>query len=171
MTQEERKKLPKKRARREEIDTFYLFAAAMSAMLDAERDLKSRAQMIPGGWRDLRMIRTRMENLLLCMLHTFDPEKQHQIAKQMNYVRLKTVFCREASKDPEMMMAQTEDVATLVHAAGQECILRLCPPGECKRCQLGKALDRTSFISRGDSAWWEIFEQAGRGEFERAEGE
>ena len=70
MTQDERKKLPKKRARREEIDTFYLLSAAMSAVLDAERDLKSRAQMIPGGWRDLRMIRTRMENLLLCLLHT-----------------------------------------------------------------------------------------------------
>lgn len=160
------KALPKKRARREEIDTFYLFAAAVSAMLDAEQSLKDRTRMIPGGWLDLRLIRTKMEELMLSLLHTFEPDKQRQISKQMHYIRLKTVFCREASKDPEMMMLETEDVATTVHAAGQECMIRMCPASECKRCQLGRALDRASFVSRGDAAWWEVFERAGRGELE-----
>lgn len=162
LTPEERKALPKKRANRDEVDTFYLLAAALSALMSGEELLKSRAQMIPGGWRDLRMIRAKLENLVLCMLNTFELDKQHHIGRQMQHIRIKTVFGPEASKDPEMFMLPIEDLALLVHASTQECKLGMCPSAECARCKLGKVLDRVSFVSRGDRAWWEVFEQASR---------
>ena len=57
MTPEERKNLPKKRANRNEVDTFYLLCASLSAMMSGEEHLERRARLIPGGWRDLRMMR------------------------------------------------------------------------------------------------------------------
>jgi len=159
-TIEQRRALPKKHANRKEIDTFYLLAAALSALLSAEEDLKKRAELIPGGWRDLRMIRTRAEYLLCDILHTFEPDKQRSIDKQMKHLRLKTVFGPEAHKDPEMFMLPINDLALLIHAATQECKLLMCPSGDCARCRLGKALDSASFVTRGDRAWWEVFEQA-----------
>lgn len=161
MTPDERKKLPKKRANRNEVDTFYLLCASLSAMMSGEEHLEKRARLIPGGWRDLRMMRVRLENLVLCLLNTFEPDKQRHIGRQMQSLRLKTVFGPEAAKDPEMFMLPLEDVGVLVRAATQGiCKINMCPQAECARCQLGKVLDRCSFVTRGDRAWWEVFEQA-----------
>ena len=162
LTDEQRHALPKKRANRREIDAFYLMAASLSAFLTCEEDLKARAKMIPGGWCTLRMLRTRAENLLKCILNTFEPEKQLAISKQMYKLHIKTVFGPEASKDPEMFMLPIEDLALLIHAATQECKMLMCPAGDCARCKLGKVLDSASFVTRGDRAWWEVFEQAKR---------
>lgn len=163
MTPEERKNLPKKRANRDEVDTFYLIAASLSALLSAKENLEKRSRMIPGGWRDLCMLVSRLENLLLCLLNTFEPDKQRHIGRQMKYMRLKTVFGPEAVKDPEMFMLPLEDVGVLVHAATQGvCKINMCPQADCARCQLGKVLDRCSFVTRCDRAWWEVFEQATR---------
>lgn len=160
LTPEQRRALPTKRANRKEIDAFYMLAAATSAVLTVEQDLEARAKLIPGGWRDVRLLRSKMENLMQCLIHTFDPDKARNIAKQMDHLRIKTVFGPEASKDPEMFMLPTEDLAILIHAATQECKLLMCPSGDCARCRLGKVLDSASFVSRGDRAWWEVFEQA-----------
>lgn len=160
MTPEERKNLPKKRANRDEIDAFYLLSAALSALMSGEEYLESRAKLMPGGWRDLRMLRSRLENFVLSMLNTFEVDKQRHIGRQMQYLKLKTVFGPEAAKDPEMFMLPIEDVGLLVHAATQECKLHMCSKGDCSRCQLGRVLDRCSFVTRGDRAWWEVFEQA-----------
>lgn len=162
LTPEERRALPKKRSNRREIDAFYLLAAATSAVLTCEIDLEARAKLIPGGWRDIRLLRSKMEGLMQCLVHTFEPDKQRNIAKQMQYLHIKTTFGPEASKDPEMFMLPTEDLALLIHAATQECKLLMCPSGDCARCRLGKVLDSASFVSRGDRAWWEVFEQAKR---------
>ena len=170
LTDEQKLALPKKRANRREIDTFYGMAACLSFMLDAAGDkqreihgnLEERARLVPGGLRDLRMLRTRMENLFTSMLHTFEPDKQRAIVKQMNYLRIKTVFGPEAHKDPEMFMLPIEDLAILIHAATQECKVHMCPAADCARCKLGKALDSASFVTRGDRAWWEVFEAAKR---------
>lgn len=162
MTPDERKALPKKRANRDEIDAFYLLSAALSTTASAEEILEKRARMIPGGWRDLRMIRARLENLVLCLLNTFEPEKQRNIGKQMQHMRLKTLFAPEASKDPEMFMLPTEDLGILIRAATEACKERMCTAGECPRCPLGRVLDMASFVSRGDRAWWQVFEQATR---------
>lgn len=173
MTPEERKNLPKKRANRKEIDAFYGLAACLSFLMDAAGDdecddeqkvpgaLEDRAHLIPGGWRDLCLIRSKTKNLVRCMIHTFEPDKQRNIAKQMNHLRIKTVFGPEAAKDPEMFMLPIEDVGVLVRAATQGiCKINMCPQAECARCQLGKVLDRCSFVTRCDRAWWEVFEQA-----------
>ena len=38
------------------------------------------------------MMRVRMENLVLCMLNTFEPDKQSHIGRQMQSLRLKAAW-------------------------------------------------------------------------------
>lgn len=154
-------KLPTKPANRLEMDTFYRIVASLDSMLKGQDDLKARAHLIPGGgWRDLRACAALMDKLVRNLLETFDEKKRLQVTRQMKHMRIRVVFGPEASREPETVMMDVEDLAVLVHAATQECRMRLCKPDECNRCQLGEALDRCSFVTREGRAWWEVIEAA-----------
>ena len=153
-------KLPTKPSNRLEMDTFYRIVASLDSLLKGEEDLKARAHLIPGGWRDLRACAALMNKLVGNLLETFDEKKRLQVARQMQHMRIRVVFGPEASREPEMVMMDVEDLAVLVHAATQECRMRLCKPDECNRCQLGEVLDRCSFVTRDNRAWWEVIEAA-----------
>ena len=158
------------------MDAFYALYAALSPVIEAAGDkedvdadgkmikglLADRARLIPGGYRNLRLIETLLKRLVADMKYTFEPEKQRAIEKQSRHLRLKTVFGKEATKDPEMFLLPVEDLAILIRAATGECKLRMCSPHECCQCQLGKVIDGASYVSRGNRAWWEVFEQAMR---------
>lgn len=178
LTKEQRLALPKKRANRQEIDAYYALYAAMSCLVDAAGDkddkdengqmikgvLADRAKLIPRGYNRLRFIEVMLKHLLGDMFHTFEPEKQRSISKQMEYLRIKTVFGPQATRDPEMFLMPTVELGLLVTAATEACKVRMCRASECRQCQLGKVLDSTSFVTRGDKAWWEVFEKSWRGE-------
>ena len=53
--------LPTKPANRLETDTFYRIVSSLNSLLLAQDDLKARAHLIPGGWRDLRACMALME--------------------------------------------------------------------------------------------------------------
>lgn len=167
LTDEQKKAIPKKRANSREIDAYYSLAAALSCLLDAAGSKKDndpgilyeRAQLVPGGLRDLRCAAALMESFVPNMLLTFEPEKQRSIGKQIQHLRIKTVFGPEAHREPEMFMLQIDDLGLLVQAATEACKVRMCAAGECSQCALGKVIDRASFVSRGDRAWWEVFSE------------
>ena len=170
LTDEQKMEIKTKRANRDQIDAFYALGACLSFLVEAAGDkevdepgkLVERAQMIPGGLRDLRCAAAIMKDLVPNLLLTFEPDKQMSIRRQIKHLRIKTTFGPEAHKDPEMFMITIEDLALLVRAATEACKVRMCAPGECSQCVLGKVIDRASFVSRGDRAWWEVFEQAMR---------
>ena len=91
---------------------------------------------------------------------TFDEKKRAQIDRQMRNMRMRVVFGPEASREPESIIITTDDLAVLLCAAGESCKMRMCKPGECNACQLGKVLDRCSFVTRENRAWWEVIEGA-----------
>lgn len=165
------KSLPTKRANRQETDAYYLLCAGLDALFEAEDNLQARAKLIPGGWRDLRLARAKTESVMRKMLDTFEAEKRETIKRHIKYMRIKTVFAPEASRDPEQFLLAMDDLAVLLHAARQECKVRMCPAGECAQCDLGKVIDKASFVSRGDRAWWEVFEQVERKGVEEVAGE
>ena len=152
--------MPTKPANRLEMDTFYRLAASAHTLKSFHEDLKARAQMIPGGWRDLRACVTLMEKTVRGMMPTFDAKKRAQIDRQMRNMRFRVVFGPEASREPESVIVTVDDLAVLLYAAGEECRLRMCKPGECNACQLGQVLDRCSFVTRENRAWWEVIEAA-----------
>ena len=152
--------LPVKRANRFEMDAFYKLSAMRNTIGMAKEDLEGRARMIPGGWRDLRACLSLMEKLVHNLLMTFDEKKRGQIARQMKHMRVRVVFGPEASHEPETVMMDIEDLAVMLHAASGECRLRMCKPDECNHCQLGQVIDRCSFVTRDNRAWWEVIEAA-----------
>ena len=152
--------LPTKPANRLETDTFYRIVSSLNSLLLAQDDLKARAHLIPGGWRDLRACLALMEKLVHNLLQTFDEKKRGQIARQMKHMRVRVVFGPEASHEPETVMMDIEDLAVMLHAASGECRMRMCKPDECNHCQLGQVIDRCSFVTRDNRAWWEVIEAA-----------
>ena len=101
-----------------------------------------------------------MEKLVHNLLMTFDEKKRGQIARQMKHMRVRVVFGPEASHEPETVMMDIEDLAVMLHAASGECRMRMCKPDECSHCQLGQVIDRCSFVTRDNRAWWEVIEAA-----------
>lgn len=159
MSEEKREGLTKP-ANRIEVDAFYGLTVALSELFYAQEHMEKRLKMIPGGWRDIRMVSTVLAKLLRKVLETFEPVKRRQIDKASRHMRHKITFGPEAAKEPEMFLITTEDLGVILCAATEHCKLCMGTRSQCKQCQLGKALDSTSFVSAGDRAWWEVFEQA-----------
>lgn len=163
LTKEQRAALPKKPANRAEMDSFNYLSACLTDMLEAQKTLEKRARMVPGGWRNLRMMTAVLENFLTDMLGTFEADKLRQIQRTSKSVRHKLVFSKAVIDEGEQFLIAMDDLGYLVSAAvSGQCKICMGSPAECRQCQLGKVLDGVSFVTRGDRGWWEVFEQAER---------
>lgn len=168
-TDEQRSNFPTKRANSAEVSTYNMLCASLYDLSQAAHKenspVQKRLRMIPGGWRDMRMLYARMEGLLRDMWFTFEPEKRAQIRRMQTGMRNKLVVGPQACKDAGLFVLSEKDLGVLLFSATDRCKTCLGTPGECKRCQLGKTLDDVSFISRGDDrSWWEVMEAAPRAE-------
>lgn len=173
MTDGQRAKLPTKRANSAEVEEYNFLCAALKDLEIAARDdgpLYKRFHMIPGGWRDIRMLYARLESLLRDVWFTFEPIKRAQIRRTQDRLRHKLVMGPQVTKDEHQYVLCEYDFGILLYASTEYCKTCMGTPGECRKCQLGKTLDATSFISRGeDRSWWEVMENAGRAETETFE--
>lgn len=164
MTDEQIMALPKKAANRAEVDACYYLGAFGREVERMQGDIEKRVRMIPGGWRDLRMIASKTENLLRAMLGTFEPQKAAQIHRMENSLRVKLEFNRQVVRENDMLLVDMDELGVLITEAREKCKLGMCMPEECRSCQLGRVLDNLSFVSRENRAWWEVFEKLERGE-------
>lgn len=158
MTDAEIMSLPKKTANRAEVDACYYLGAFAKSLKENEGAINKRLHMIPGGWRDLKMIISKLDNLLRAMGGTFEPEKWIQIKRMTESVRTKLEFNRQAVRDNDMILVDMDELGTLIVAASEHCKLQMCEASECRKCQLGKVIDKLSWVSRENRAWWEVFE-------------
>lgn len=159
MTDEEILALPKKAANRAEVDAYYyLDAFSKSLAQQVEPAMEKRMHMVPGGWRDLKLIQSKLKNLLRTLGGTFEPQKATQIIRMGQSVRIKLEFNRQAVRDMDLMLVEMDEMGVLITAASQHCKLQMCEPSECRKCQLGRVLDKLSWVSRENRAWWEVFE-------------
>lgn len=164
MTDAEIMALPKKKANRAEVDAMYYIGAYGRKMGELQKDIEKRLRMIPGGWRDMRMIASKTENLLRALLGTFEPEKAVQIDRMQNSLRVRLDFNRQIVRENDMLLVDMDELGVLIVAAKGQCQLGMCTPEECRKCQLGKVLDNLSWVSRDGRAWWEVFETMTREE-------
>lgn len=150
------KEIPVLPARQQEVDAYNDLNAALSSILYAKEPIRRRVQLIPNGWRDLCMIAKRLEKLSGDLICTFEQQKRLQIYKTAKYARLKYIVAPEAARDPETHLILSEDLGMIIHAAMEHCKICMGTDAQCKKCQLGRALDRTSYVSREGKGWWEI---------------
>ena len=158
MTDAEIMALPKRKANRAEVDDMYYIGAYARKMGELQKDIEKRVRLIPGGWRDLRMIASRTEGLLRALMGTFEPEKAVQIDRMQNSLRVRLDFNRQVVRENDMILVDMDELAVLLVAAKGQCQLGMCLSEECRKCQLGKVLDNLSWLSRENRAWWEVFE-------------
>lgn len=170
LTDAQKAQIKTKKATRNEMDLFYGLVGSLNYLLyavgnkehDAEGEMVKRARCAPGCLMHLRCAESHMETAVRMMMETFDADKRASIRRHLPHLMLKTQLGKSASKDPETRIITIDELGYLVKAATEPCNVRLCPAGECTTCELGRFLDKTSFVTRGDRAWHEVFAQAAR---------
>lgn len=163
-TDEQRMQLPTKKANSAEVEEYNFLCAALKDIELAAKDdgpLYKRLHMIPGGWRDIRMLYARFEGLLRDVWFTFEPIKRAQIRRTQDRLTHKLVMGPQVTRDEHQYVLCEYEFGILLFASTEYCKTCMGTPAECKQCQLGKVLDSTSFISRGeDRSWWEVMQNA-----------
>lgn len=132
---------------------FALFAAAQE-LRAAQQTMERRARAIPGGWRDMRLIGTLLDKLVVNLVGTLQPEKLASMRRMLPKMHYKVVCGTEATSTlPDEVVLAYDDLNTLVRYAHETC--KLCVGGNenCRACALGKTLDRVMLRDRGDEGW------------------
>lgn len=158
MTKEQARTLQKKAANRAEVDAYYMLDAFRVKLYRIAPDIEKRLRLVPGGWRDMRLMQAKMDNLMMGLSGTFEPEKAAQIERMGQSIQVRLDFNRAVVRENDMMLVDMEELGVLITAASEACKLRMCEPQECRKCQLGRVLDKMSWVSRENRAWWEVFE-------------
>lgn len=113
-----------------------------------------RLKTIPGGYRDLRMIRTKIENAVNDVMHTIPREKVVGISKTVRRMRFSIAQGPIASGDKyaDDQIVKAAWIKALVEAAHDwKCIV--CNSSDCSRCDLGRALDNIIAEDRNGGRW------------------
>ena len=156
------KEIKTKPSNRAEQDHYLYLCASLSDIIDAKEQMETRIRMIPNGWRDWCMLTSVMRRLMIDLKMTFEPAKRAQMQRTAERCMHKLLIGPQATTEEEQYVVKASDFGVLMYAATDKCQLCLGTPSDCKACQLGKVLDGVSFVSRGDRAWWEVFEKSTR---------
>lgn len=150
------KNVPEMRIRESDLmELFKLYASwdAIEKICDDETFAK-RVRTIPGGWRDLRMLRSKLENLVNALMWTIPGEKIEGVARTVKRMRYSVTQGPIASRptDNREQVVNAWEIDALVSAAHKnKC--RLCDGANCGQCKLGKALDNLVAYDREGGSW------------------
>lgn len=156
LTKEQILALPKKKANRAEVDAYYYLDAFHTELAQIKADTEKRCRLVPGLWRDLCLVESKLGGILLLMGGTFETEKARQIKRMGQNLHVELKFNKQAVRDQDMMLVDMEEMGVLITFASQHCKLQMCEPHECRNCRLGKVLDGLSWLTRENRAWWEV---------------
>lgn len=156
MTEEEKKAIPKMTTNSNDIiGLMELFAAAASYEAVAMH-MEKRFRSIPNGWRDLKMLEARARTFADEALYTVPAHKLEVIKRTLPMMKFKIQTVPQAVKiEKGYVVVPTDDIELFCQIAHDHCIL--CDhPNDCKRCDIGKLLDKHVLYERGNSSWCDI---------------
>lgn len=150
------KDVPESRLRGDDV----LLLCSLSAVAQKLRDLadseafRNRARTIPGGLRDLMMLRTKAQRLSDDLQYTIPAEKFDGVIRATGRMRMDIhqgpIASREKYKDSQIITG--DELVALVDAAHDgKC--KVCLDGKCSQCPLGKALDNLVAYDREGGSW------------------
>lgn len=147
------KNIPVVRANGKDIDLIFGLHAAGQELARCEKEMEKRIRAIPNGWRDLRLIHTKLDKLLDSIYLTIQPEKRATVNRMAPRMRFRVWCGHEVIKTaPNEVVITQEEMATLVsYAWGGECAL--CVEQRCGQCKLGKVFDSVLSHDRNGSSW------------------
>lgn len=122
--------------------------------LCGDMDFCRRVKTIPNGWRDLKMLLTKIANLAVDLIYTVPEEKRDGTARALQRMRyvINQGPIASVPSGSGLQVIKDEELKTLIHAAWEgNC--KMCVDGNCKQCKLSKALDNMIDIDRADGSW------------------
>lgn len=147
------KKLPTIRANSRELDQIFTMFAAAQELEHAEQKMERRVRAIPNGWRNLRLCRTLLDQLVMDLVGTLQQEKVAAMKRMLPRMKFKVVCGPNATKtqDDEAILSM-KDLDVLVHYA-HEANCMMCLEANCRACKLGKTLDGVLTKDRNGGSW------------------
>lgn len=150
--------VPYTRIRGEELVSLCKLYASWDAVEKMLEDdyFTARVKTLPGGYRDLRMIRSKLEGMVNDLMHTIPREKVIGVNSAVRRMRFSVAQGPVASRDrhADEQIVKAAWIRALVEAAhGWKCIV--CQ-SDCNRCELGKAMDNLIAEDRNGRSWSEI---------------
>lgn len=151
-----------------ELHRVELIAAIHANLAGGEEPLKSRLQTIPHGWRDYRMILTRIGRLLTQLYETMPMNRlrmiEHLCAHGEVLIRMKPVI-----KTDEYMPIHVSALKTLVnHSMAGTCTMCFEGRDFVKKCPLRKALMEVTppvDLTLGECPYRYVIEQNEEGKY------
>lgn len=147
------KQLPTIRANSKELDQIFTMFAAAQELEHAEQKMERRVRAIPNGWRNLRLCRTLLDQLVVDLVGTLQPEKIASMKRMLPRMKFKVMCGPTATRveENEVLLPMNE-LDVLVHYA-HEANCKMCLEGNCRQCKLGKTFDSMLTYDRNGGSW------------------
>lgn len=145
--------IPHIRTNRRELDRILGMCACLQELECAGEEMEKRFRAIPNGWRDLRLVISKLSRLLDDILMTVPPEKLAAMQRMMPRMKFKLVcgpqFSEAGNND---CILSSKDANILCNFAHEYCIV-CSNDSACNRCPLGKVLDSILTYDRDGKSW------------------
>lgn len=132
----------------------YAMGCAADTMLCAVETLHTRLEAIDRV-DDCKRISEEITQIFHEVVATIPDDKKASLVRMLPHVRYSVTITPRVAKEQRISHYLLEDVATVVLAAHEQC--KLCAqPEACRRCQLGRCLDRMLPLDRQGSSWADV---------------
>lgn len=153
---ENEREIGRARLRQGELMDILRIYAANEALRKACSDegMERRLRLIPGAWRDIRMMTTKLGKICDGLAATVPEEKRIgfvRAAQRSTYCVMQGPLASRPKPNEEEIIT-TGELDTLVSAA-YEGRCRLCIEGNCDGCALGRVLDGIVSVDRNGRSW------------------
>lgn len=140
------------RLRADETNDLFALYASLHEIDRAKQDMEKRLRSIPGGWRDVSLVRSVLSKLIDRILETVPTDKLLSLSRNMKCMSYRVYFARPVTLPHDQVIVDGDDLATLTRYA-HEYSCTACD-NDCNKCELGKALDHIMIQSRGHNESW-----------------
>lgn len=145
--------IPHIRTNRRELDRILGMCACLQELECAGKEMEKRFRAVPNGWRDLRLIVSKLSKLLDDILLTVPPEKLAAMQRMMPRMKFKLVCGPQASQaGNDECILSSADANILCNFAHEYCTV-CSNDSACNQCPLGKVMDNILTYDRDGRSW------------------
>lgn len=131
--------MERKRINAQQREAFVALYAGAQLLSEYEADFAAMARRVPNGYRDIKLIMSVLEKLLIKMLDTIPAEQLQTIRRQMEMSEIRVATKNYAARKNDDWVLSRDDIGALVTAAASNCML--CDNKSGAGCGLSRLMD------------------------------
>ena len=146
--------LPIERLHSEEVTGLYSLFAISQELINVRKRLEKRLRRIPNAWRDIAMLQTVTDKVLMRVLETMPTEKLAALRRNMKHMAYRIYLTKPLQIPEDECLINAHNLTTLLKSAHEyRCVA--CD-NNCNTCDLGKTMDQIMVQTRkrGESWSW-----------------